>query len=274
MAPSVDFSGCTIVVAHPDDEVLWMNSILAQAGRAIFCFGDVAGKRDLSEGRRRLVAGYPLGIVESLEVPESGMFGAAAWPLPVETRDGLAMREELRARKGAAEERYRANFARVTAALRDRLAGCQVVVTHNPWGEYGHEEHVQVFRAVETVRREQGFALWVSGYCSNASAPLMWKYLPGLGRPTSPIACDPELAAELKALYTETGCWTWFDDYVWPEWEIFYPWNDTADVPRRAGSVRPLNMIWRDWGNPRDRSPAPLRRLRLMLRWATGSSRP
>ena len=54
--------------------------------------------------------------------------------------------------------------------LRARLGDCRNVITHNPWGEYGHEDHVQVFRAVTALQAELGFAVWVSGYC----APARW----------------------------------------------------------------------------------------------------
>jgi hypothetical protein len=133
------------------------------------------------------------------------------------------------------------------------LAGCRNVVTHNPWGEYGHEEHVQVFRAVESLQRELGFMLWVSCYCSNRSDALMRQYLSRLGTPTPLLPTDKALGARFQALYTEAGCWTWADDYIWPEREVFYPWMPEPDPAPRSGTVRPINFIWLD--SPFPRSP-------------------
>ena len=261
-----NFSGCAIVVAHPDDEVLWASSILAGAGRVVLCFCDVPSKPELSAARRRALVIHPLPAIQSLDIQEAGIFNAAAWPLPAETEYGLAMRDRLRARQAEADARYRANFIRLKDRLRDRLAGYGTVITHNPWGEYGHEEHVQVFRAVEAVHREQGFALWVTGYCSNKSAPLMWRHLVKLGHPTPPIACDPDLGAAMQALYTEAGCWTWFDDYAWPEWEIFFRWDGPTPSAARAGLTRPMNLVWLNREYPTERAPSIARRLRRLTR--------
>ena len=97
------------------------------------------------------------------------------------------------------------------------------MITHAPWGEYGHEDHVQLFRAVDALRAELGFALWVPAYVSDRSAALMRRNLGRLGAPTAPMPTDRALGERLKALYRETGAWTWVDDHAWPDTEVFYP---------------------------------------------------
>ena len=104
---------------------------------------------------------------------------------------------------------YRAGFAELRDRLRPALAGARTVITHAPWGEYGHEDHVQLCRAVEALRDELGLALFVPGYVSARSAALMQRALGRLGPPTPPMPTDRALAAELMALYRATGCWTW-----------------------------------------------------------------
>ncbi len=54
------------------------------------------------------------------------------------------------------------NFHRLRDMLRPELEGLDAVVTHNPWGEYGHEEHIQVFRVISAQAEEMGFRVWVS----------------------------------------------------------------------------------------------------------------
>ncbi len=58
-------------------------------------------------------------------------------------------------------ETYRANYAAVRKALVPHLEKHRVVYTHNPWGEYGHEEHIQVCRAVLDVGAEHDSCVWV-----------------------------------------------------------------------------------------------------------------
>lgn len=244
-----DPSDCALVFAHPDDEALWASSILARARKVILCFGDVAGRPEISAGRRVAVARLPLAAVESLDLPETGAFGLADWPEPASTPLGLAIRGRGGPRASVAAAAYAGNFVRLVELLRPRLQGLSAVVTHNPWGEYGHEEHVQVFRAVAALREELGFALWVSGYVSEKSAALMRRHLGALGAATAPLATDPALGARLQAIYAAADCWTWFDDYVWPETEVFHRWEPEQGAAR-PGETRAMTVIRLGWTPP------------------------
>jgi hypothetical protein len=211
-----------IVMAHPDDEALWASSALARAGRVILAYEALPGRPDVTAGRQAALARFPRAV-ESLRLPETGSFGAAAWPEPVETPEGLAVAAGPAAMPGFDPAAYRAGFAALKGRLRSALVGARTVIVHAPWGEYGHEDHVQLCRAVEALRDELGLALFVPAYVSARSAALMARHLGRLGPPTPPLPTDRALAAALKALYRETGCWTWADDHEWPETEVFYP---------------------------------------------------
>jgi LmbE family N-acetylglucosaminyl deacetylase len=257
-----------LVMAHPDDEVLWASSILARMERIVLAFGPVAAKPALTKGRRRAMEAFPLPGAEHLDLAEAGVFAAAAWPEPRETADGLAVAGRADAATGFSPARYAENRARLAELLLPRLAGFETVVTHAPWGEYGHEEHVQVFRAVEEVASRLGIQVWVPGYCSDLSMPLMRRHLGRLGPPTPFLPTDPALGDRLRRLYQENACWTWFDDYLWPEREVFYPWLGAAgtDAPPK-GRVHPVNHVWR---GPRPPLPSLPRRLALRARRAAG----
>ena len=257
MAP--DPASSALVFAHPDDEVLWASSLLARAARVILCYGDVPDKPELSKGRRRAVARLPLERLESLDIAEAGVFELAAWPDPAPAPDGLALPP-----RSPAAPAYAANHARLIADLRPRLTGFASVVTHNPWGEYGHEEHVQVFRAVEALQRELGFALWVTCYVSEKSAGLMRECLGGLGASTPPMPTDPALGARLQAIYAEEGCWTWFEDYVWPAEERFHRWEPAQAAAGRDGAVHGMNCVRLGWSPRPARASVPLRALRRL----------
>ena len=50
----------SIVVAHPDDEILWASSILLNAEKVIICFSDSEDNEKKSEGRKNIQKNYPL----------------------------------------------------------------------------------------------------------------------------------------------------------------------------------------------------------------------
>ena len=272
MMPGSSFPENTILVmAHPDDEALWVTSVLSRVARIVFCFSDILSAPHWSEGRRRSIAEYPLPNVTQLGITESEVFDSAAWPEPLETEYGLAIRKGGASRRCLSESRYRGNRDRLVNALRPMLAEASCVITHSPWGEYGHEEHVQVFRVVEQLKAEIGFELWVPGYVSNRSIPLMMRHMARLDAVTEPLATDSALGARLQALYAKNGCWTWFDDYAWPTHEYFHRWKGpgATDETPHAGTLLAMNVMWLDPQEPR-RSSRPIvsrimRRVRRLM---------
>ncbi len=121
-----------VVVAHPDDEALWLSAALAEAARVVFCFGDQFGGKK-SAARRRAVAALKLPGLVSLGLVESGTRKLVDWTKTRFTASGVEIAD------AGGQARYAANFTALVAALRPQLAGCdEVVYTHNPWGEYGH----------------------------------------------------------------------------------------------------------------------------------------
>ena len=234
----VEIQNAVMVVAHPDDEILWFSSILNQCKSVLVCFGPSAtSKESWDGGRAVLMETYPLTNVRFLKLRQSEAFQAANWSKPKETGSGL----ELRRRKRSLYEKNAETLLRI---LEVELKHESLVFTHNPWGEYGNEEHVQVFRVLAGLRASLGFDLFVNSYVSNKTAKLMSRSEPSLD--DTPLVCETDtvLAQRLKNLYLENNCWTWMDDYDWPGYESFYrvgESDETAD-PRTRASV-PLNHI-------------------------------
>lgn len=237
-------SGCAVVVAHPDDEVLWASSLLASARKTIICYGDLSGKPVFSTGRRKAVAALPLNGVENLCLTEASMFNHSTWPNPEEIAEGLAPRRLPLGLHSAVLASYRRNFSELCRLLEQHLAGIDTVVTHNPWGEYGHEDHVQVFRAVEAVQKRLGFKIWVTGYVSDKAALLMQQHLHRLGPRSRALATDRPLAERCRDIYIQNGCWTWPDAFVWPEEEWFFPLrtDGATSAPVTPCAVQPVQM--------------------------------
>ncbi|HLQ19713.1 MAG TPA: hypothetical protein VK146_12115 [Tabrizicola sp.] len=213
-----------IVMAHPDDEVLWACSVLRAAEKVVLVFGELRESPPLTEGRKAAMAAFPLPTLEWLEMVEASVFGSASWPNARETEYGLYPHRALKALTHFDPERYRRQYGELRDRLRVSLRGMKNVITHSPWGEYGHEDHSQVFRAVASLAGEMGFQVWVPGYYAPMSETLMRRNLVYLGRPTEPLPIDHALAEEIAQIYKRTGSWTWFDSYQWPDTERFFPW--------------------------------------------------
>ena len=233
-----------VVVAHPDDEALWLSSVLGAAERVVFCFGDLFERPKMSAARRRAVAALPLPGLIDLKLPESGGGLTVDWARPRLTDAGIAIADD------AAGERYAANFRALTGALRTALAGCTDVYTHNPWGEYGHAEHIQVHRAVAALQDELGYTIWFSNYVGKAS----WRLAQDIAwRPCwadrREVVPDAVLARRLRDIYRRSGAWTWTRWHRWPDKEILYAMPPAGPVHTLQGECL-LDVAGLRWWPP------------------------
>ncbi len=270
MTDPVLFDRLAIVMAHPDDEVLWAGSALRAAEKIVVVYGELPCARELTEGRKAAMAAFPLPTLDWLGMVESGVFDSASWPTPLETEYGVFPHRALRVLDSFDPDRYRHQFGELRTVLRDRLAGMRNVIAHGPWGEYGHEDHIQVFRVVASLAEEMGFRLWVPGYVAPKAEALMQRNLRFLGRPTVPLPIDPVLADEIAQIYKRTKTWTWFDDYVWPDAEQFLPWYPQGAPEGQAAVVKDIQRIRlpADFeANPRPWENRRRRWVRLALSW-------
>jgi LmbE family N-acetylglucosaminyl deacetylase len=239
-----------VVVAHPDDEILWFSSILEQCKRVLVCFGPSATSTESwDDGRAALMDTYPLTKVKFLKLRESDAFGAANWNRPKEADSGLQLRRRRRSR-------YQENAGELRRILEVELNQESVVFTHNPWGEYGHEEHVQVCRILWDLKERIGFELFVTSYVSDKSVKLMSKNMHLLEGNPLVRETDTALAERLKKLYLEHDCWTWMDDHEWPQYESFYRIVESSEeVQPSALASFPLNYI------PYNLAQGPIRKI-------------
>jgi LmbE family N-acetylglucosaminyl deacetylase len=254
-----------LVVAHPDDEILWFSSVVKNVDRIVFCFSETDNNSAHSEGRKFVLRDYPHKQISALHIKEGNTFNLADWKRPRPTREGLEFRN-----MGYASSRkaiYKQNFSELCERLREILKGYRNVITHNPWGEYGHEEHVQVYRAVKSVQAQLGFDVWVSNYCSNRSFRLMESYISGFRSDYVTVPVDKEFAAEVRDLYKRHDCWTWYADYEWFNEESFIRDDGLVYSATGRGHLFPLNVIRMDLSsNVRVQPGRRLRLLRLVAR--------
>jgi LmbE family N-acetylglucosaminyl deacetylase len=242
-----------VVVAHPDDEAIWLSSVVASADRIIFGFGDVFDKPRKSEARRRAVAALPLSGIVNLGIPESGA-GWKSSQVQLERSEGNPEKRlqraagqpeltpyDIRIFDATARARYESNYAKLLEGLRASLAGCRDVYTHNPWGEYGHSEHIQVYNAVTALQDELGYTVWFSNYVSGRN----WTFVRRLAERLSwarrsIVTPDVATARKLMRVYQRYGAWTYQRVRRWPAHEVMY-----AQPPRNSSEIRyPLAGEW------------------------------
>jgi hypothetical protein len=226
-----------IVVAHPDDEILFFSSILKNSSETIICFGP-SDDKDVTNGRQKLKSQIPLKNFVFLDLPEANVQGLANWKDPKKNVEGISVKNNFSI--------YKKNYDTLKLKLSKFINYGETIFTHNPWGEYGHEEHIQVFRVIMSLSKELNLKILVNSYVSNRSYLLMTmeEYLISeivhIGNP------DKNLTSVFKKLYQSNSCWTWYDDYCWPKSELFFEISKNANDLKSKKSIissLPLNML-------------------------------
>lgn len=217
----VRIEDAVIVVAHPDDEILWFSSVLNRCKSVIVCFGPSATSRaKYDRGRTAVIKNYPLAKVRFLNIRQSDANGKGQWKRP--PVDG-----GFRLRRPSIS--YDENRKQLFNLLSPLLVDERVIFTHNPWGEYGHEEHIQVFDILADLKAQIGYEIYLSGYVGKRSLKTMMHNAHSLGGAPLVLETDKVLAGRLKKLYLQNDCWTWREDNEWPNFEVFYRFNHPTD---------------------------------------------
>lgn len=227
-----------LISAHPDDEVLWFSSVADKVDKLVICFLGCRSKPHWRAGREKSLREHPVGKISCLGLDESETFSAANWQNPVVTPFGIEIAD-----KKISDTQYRENYYLLEKQLEDILTDFSNVITHNPWGEYGNEEHIQVYRAVKALQPRMGFNLWFSNYCSNSSFKLMFEYISGFDSGYVTLKTNKTLGTAAMNLYKKYHCWTWYDDWEWFGQESFMKDRDHEGSAKQYGHIFPTNTI-------------------------------
>ncbi len=260
MAERLDFlSNSLIVAAHPDDELLWFASILKDVDRVLLVYEDYWPDPNMGPARDRAIRNFPRANVSSLKLPEAATYGLANWRAPKLSPQGIEFSASANLRdikqmvkrmtgcrlapKVGVQKRYDENAAALYRELKPQLHADMNVFTHNPWGEYGHEDHVQVFRVLDKLRREIGFKLWMSNYCTERALPLAMTYFDTSPHTFIELRVDKDFAEQVADVYRHAGCWTWAESWNWFDTERFIEAPYEQAFSSQQGNLVPLNMF-------------------------------
>jgi LmbE family N-acetylglucosaminyl deacetylase len=238
-----------VVVAHPDDEVLWLGGFLFEARCILVALPGHAVNPTLAESRACALAQYPLAGLEQLPLQCAGVYRRSDYRRRRLAVHGVTLAPDCPPDR---VHHYQTNYRAIMAGLEPHLRSGPTVFTHNPWGEYGHEEHVQVCHAVLELAHRHGCSVWAwDGFSRREQL--------GMGvRLRADYFCERELArlpsverdvdlerfGELRNLYAQHGVWTWFEHYVPPTPSRYLQLARNGQVlirargPRRGREVR------------------------------------
>lgn len=170
----------TLLVAHPDDEVIFGWPVLQRAKRIICCSSDL-NNPDRQWCKDRKKALYEIGSLLGISV---------------DCLDYNSEFYKVDARKG--------ELWKLSQDVLSLLQSAGSVFTHNPWGEYGHMDHILIHQ----VARASGKKLFYSDICVEAGWQpcIPW---PSLIKEVEFCTNDISFYERCKAIYERIGCWTW-----------------------------------------------------------------
>lgn len=235
-----------LVVAHPDDEILFFSSIMDEISTLIICFSKVPNDLNISHGRKKAIAQFPLKNVNliCLDINESKPKNP---PL-----NWINIKEsEFGVRGGYDGNSYKQNYILMKKKLNNFIHPNNEVITHNPWGEYGNAEHIQIFKVIFDIAKEKKIKMFVNGYFSNLTISYSKRKQYLLNPSGYYLRTNKNYFYLLRQHYLLNSCWTWSKKYKPPSIECFYKVdlsndfksNLKSDFESNLNISYPLNYI-------------------------------
>ncbi len=205
-------SGALVVVAHPDDEVFWFTPILRDSSRIVAALPVHGDDESITRGRLAVRDAYPVEGFEFLPIRSAGVYRKSDWLRRRPITEGVTLMPSCPTDRAGT---YVGNYASILEELEPYVVSSPVVFTHNPWGEYGHEEHIQVSQAVVELAKRQGSSVWAwegfsASFLMTGRMRLRHDYYRGKtdNLPRLALRNDLLLFRQLRDLYRSHGAWT------------------------------------------------------------------
>ena len=186
-----------IIVAHPDDEIIFFSSILRSKSKKIICFS-ISNDKKINKNRENIKTKSPFKNWQFLELRELSSYSFTNL------------------------NSYYENYEKLKSSLSKIIKFGDTIYTHNPWGEYGHEDHILVFDVINSLSKKLKLKIFVNGYVSNNSLNLMSKTQHLLSNNFEYKNIDHKFNSNIKRKYIANSCWTFKENYKWPKTEIFF----------------------------------------------------
>ena len=152
----INFEKSCIVVAHPDDEIIFLGSVIDKVNHTFISFLPYNNNK---KTEFKLMYEYPLiENVEFLLVDQSFCWGDVNWKTTAIIKHGVHLKS------GFQNLKYYKNYYTLYNILKPKLKDYKTVFTHNPWGETEHAEHIQVFQIVKELQQLYNYEIYYSNY--------------------------------------------------------------------------------------------------------------
>jgi len=183
-----------LIVAHLDDEILWFNTV--EFDLIIIVFLGRIDRPDIEKGRYKVLENHPFkDKILCLGYTETNYW-----------------------RDRSKRELYESQLMSLVNYLTEwkKTNKPNQIFTHNPWGEYGHSDHVLVHKAVMKAFPEINKFGLAKGILSAEGRES--EIDPSL---TFTGIMDIPQFIRIRDLYLKCGAWTWSLDY-YPELKTTY----------------------------------------------------
>ncbi len=179
-----------LVVAHPDDEIIWFNP--EYFDQILIAFNARHDRADFAGARSKVISEHPLrDKILFANIPESGFW---------ENKSRYSYHMD--------------SFNRLNQLFSQELAEQSIseVFTHNCYGEYGHADHRLIYDIVKNhFFYHRNIPVWT---------PLLdIKEIKSCYHTTTfrTLNSNKKLFHEIKKVYDKYDVWTYFENYEPPE---------------------------------------------------------
>ena len=134
----------------------------------------------------------------------------------------------------------------ISKNIKSKINRGDTIFTHNPWGEYGHPDHILIFKVIYDLRNKYNLKIYTSGYVSSRSWNLMLSNQNIISEKAVCFNTNKKFNTFIKNIYIKCKCWTWPNDYIWPKSEIFFKINNNQKTLKKNNnnfSTIPLNFL-------------------------------
>lgn len=207
-----------IIVAHPDDELIFFSSILKSKSRKVICF-TVSEDKKVNKGRE---------VIQTKAPFKNWLF---------------LNQRELSTYSYINSSSYIKSYQKLKSSLSKIIEVGDTIYTHNPWGEYGHEDHILVFNVINNLSKKLKLKIYVNGYVADNSYNLMSKKQYLLSNNFTFKKIDHKFNSIIKKKYILNSCWTFDKNYKWPDTDIFFSINNRNKYKKINTSSPALSLM-------------------------------
>lgn len=219
---NISLDNTALVVAHPTDEIIFFGSVLDKVDHIYVCYTKNY-KRYPNTNINKANAIKCISSIQKnitfLDLPEPNLLETGDFNACNQGPFGLTA-------SNIPERDIIVSFEKLIAKLVDNnIHKYNNIITHNMWGENGHEENIFVQRAISTIQRQYKYNIFTNTFYSSVSEKLMNETINNYSFLCN-LDVNSKLCEIIKQLYIyhQSGIqqWQWLVDYKWNKQEALH----------------------------------------------------